>query len=52
MPFAHSVNVATVKLLDKVGIGNVIINAQKLGITEPIPHNLTTALGLSSVTLE
>jgi penicillin-binding protein 1A len=49
---AHSVNVATVKLLDKIGIENVIINARKLGITEPIPHNLTIALGSSSVTLE
>ncbi|MGC8791144.1 MAG: transglycosylase domain-containing protein [Desulfurella sp.] len=49
---AHSVNVATVKLLDKIGIENVIANARKLGITEPIPHNLTIALGSSSVTLE
>ncbi len=49
---AHSVNVATVKLLDRIGIENAIINARKLGITENIPHNLTIALGSSSVTLE
>lgn len=49
---AHSVNVAAVRLLDKVGIENAKINARKLGITEKIPNNLTIALGSASITLE
>ncbi len=48
---AHSVNVATINLLSKVGVENVIVNARKLGITEHIPHNLTIALGSFSTTL-
>ncbi|HEX13984.1 MAG TPA: penicillin-binding protein 1A [Desulfurella acetivorans] len=48
---AHSVNVATINLLSKVGVENVIANARKLGITEHIPDNLTIALGSFSTTL-
>jgi len=48
---AHSVNVATINLLSKVGVGNVIENAKKLGISEHIPYNLTIALGSFSTTL-
>jgi len=48
---AHSVNVATINLLSKVGVENVISNAHKLGITEHIPDNLTIALGSFSTTL-
>lgn len=48
---AHSVNVATIKLLSKLGVENVIANARKLGISEYIPDNLTIALGSFSTTL-
>jgi penicillin-binding protein 1A len=48
---AHSVNVATINLLSKVGVENAISNARKLGITEHIPDNLTIALGSFSTTL-
>ncbi|WP_025270146.1 penicillin-binding protein 1A [Hippea sp. KM1] len=46
---AHSVNVATINLLNSVGIGNVISMAHQLGIREKIPHNLSIALGSLSV---
>ena len=45
----HSVNVATINLLNSVGIGNVIRMAHQLGIKEKIPHNLSIALGSLSV---
>ncbi len=45
----HSVNVATINLLNAVGIGNVIRMAHQLGIKEKIPHNLSIALGSLSV---
>ncbi len=45
----HSVNVATINLLNAVGIGNVIRMAHQLGIEEEIPHNLSIALGSLSV---
>ncbi|WP_022670425.1 penicillin-binding protein 1A [Hippea alviniae] len=45
----HSVNVATINLLNAVGIGNVIRMAHQLGIKEKIPYNLSIALGSLSV---
>jgi len=45
----HSVNVATINLLNAVGIGNVIRMAHQLGIEEKIPYNLSIALGSLSV---
>ncbi len=47
----HSVNVATINLLNSVGIDNVVNTAKRLGIEEKIPHNLSIALGSLSVRL-
>ncbi|MDA8089579.1 MAG: PBP1A family penicillin-binding protein [Nitrospiraceae bacterium] len=47
---AHSRNVVTVKLLDHIGIGDAIGFAQLMGVTEPMPHDLTLALGSLSIT--
>lgn len=48
---SHSRNVATVKLLRKIGINRVIRMAQQLGISSPLTKDLSLALGSSSVTL-
>ncbi|MEW6516492.1 MAG: penicillin-binding protein 1A [candidate division FCPU426 bacterium] len=47
----HSRNVVTVKLLDKVGVKNVINTARQLGIESPLRPFLTLALGASEVNL-
>ncbi len=47
----HSVNVATINLLNSIGIDNVIKTARRFGISEKIPHNLSIALGSLSVRL-
>ncbi len=47
----HSVNVATINLLNSIGIQNVIKTAHNLGIREKIPANLSIALGSISVRL-
>ncbi len=49
--FAHSINIASVKLLEKVGIGEVINYAKKMGINSPLNYDLTLTLGTSSLTL-
>jgi penicillin-binding protein 1A len=48
---AHSRNLATVKLLDRVGIKNVVEFAKRVGITSPLTPDLSMALGSSSVSL-
>ena len=48
---AHSHNLATVRLLDKVGIRNVIDFSRTVGITSPLPADLSLGLGSSSVGL-
>jgi penicillin-binding protein 1A len=48
---AYSRNVATVRLLEKVGVQNVIEFSKKLGITSPLTADLSLALGSSSVSL-
>lgn len=48
---AHSHNLATVRLLDKVGVKNVIDFAQTVGITSPLAADLSLGLGSSSVGL-
>jgi penicillin-binding protein 1A len=48
---AHSHNLATVRLLDKVGVKNVIDFAKTLGITSPLAADLSLGLGSSSVGL-
>ncbi len=47
----HSHNLATVRLLDRVGIRNVIDFARSLGITSPLPADLSLGLGSSSIGL-
>ncbi|NQS90327.1 PBP1A family penicillin-binding protein [Patescibacteria group bacterium] len=47
----HSINVASVKLLEEVGIGKVANYAKKMGIDSPLNYDLTLTLGSSSVTL-
>jgi penicillin-binding protein 1A len=44
-----SVNVVAIKLLQKIGIKNVIKNFKKTGIDVDIPHNLSIALGTMSM---
>lgn len=47
---AHSMNIITVKLLEKVGVQRVTGFVRKLGIKGDFPHNLTLALGSLSIT--
>ena len=48
---AHSHNLATVRLLDKVGVKNVIEFAKTVGINSPLAADLSLGLGSSSVGL-
>ncbi len=48
---AHSHNLATVRLLEKVGIKNVIDFAKQVKITSPLAADLSLGLGSSSVGL-
>jgi penicillin-binding protein 1A len=48
---AQSHNLATVRLLDKVGVKNVIDFARQVGITSPLAADLSLGLGSSSVGL-
>ena len=48
---AQSHNLATVRLLDKVGVKNVIEFAKAVGITSPLAADLSLGLGSSSVGL-
>ncbi len=48
---AHSHNLATVRLLEKVGIKNVAEFARQVGITSPLAADLSLGLGSSSVGL-
>ena len=48
----YSINVVTIKLLEKLGIQPVVSMARRLGITTPIKPNLTLGLGTSEVTLD
>jgi len=47
----HSRNLATVRLLDKIGVRSVIDFSKTIGITSPLSYDLSLALGSSSVTL-
>ncbi len=49
--FAFSINTATVRLAQKVGIKNVVDLAQALGISTRIPLDLTVALGSGNTSL-
>jgi penicillin-binding protein 1A len=48
---AHSHNLATVRLLDNVGVKNVIEFSRTVGVTSPLPADLSLGLGSSSVGL-
>jgi penicillin-binding protein 1A len=48
---ADSRNVPAVRILDQVGIENVIENARRFGITSPLPPYLPLALGAADLTL-
>ncbi len=47
----HSRNVVTVKLLDELGLKDVVDFTRRLGITSPMQINLSLALGTSGLTL-
>lgn len=49
--FQKSSNVAAARLIQKVGVDNVIKAARDLGITTPIPREASIALGTSTVSL-
>ncbi len=49
--FAQSVNTAAVRLAMDVGLDNVIAAARDLGVTEPLPHVPSLALGSVGVSL-
>lgn len=48
---AHSVNTATIRLLEETGIDRAMAVARRLGITAPLRRDLSLALGTSEVTL-
>ncbi|MFV3127951.1 transglycosylase domain-containing protein [Niveispirillum sp. KHB5.9] len=48
---AHSLNTATIRLAETVGIDNVRHAAKRLGLTTPMRRDLSLALGTSEVTL-
>src|SRR5437667_2992882 len=47
----ESVNVVTVKLQERIGIGKTVQVARRLGITSPLDFNLSLALGTSDLSL-
>jgi penicillin-binding protein 1A len=49
--FASSINTVSVQVANKVGIGNVIDVAHRMGISTDIEYNLSVALGTTSVSL-
>ncbi len=48
--FEDSINIIGVKLLERVGVRDVILNAQKAGIKSALRPDLSLALGTSEVT--
>ncbi len=48
----HSRNAATVRLLEQIGVPQVITIASQLGVQSPLSQDLSLALGSSSVTLQ
>ena len=48
---AHSINVASVKLLEKVGVNVTIDYARRMGVASSLARDLTLTLGTSGVTL-
>ncbi|MGQ9525348.1 MAG: transglycosylase domain-containing protein, partial [Armatimonadota bacterium] len=48
---ARSINIPAIRTLDRIGIDKGIEMARRLGITSPIPHNLSIAIGTAGVTV-
>ncbi len=48
----QSRNIITIKVLEEIGIDYATAYAANMGITSPIPRNLSIALGTSGVTLQ
>ncbi|EQD37226.1 penicillin-binding protein, 1A family, partial [mine drainage metagenome] len=46
---AESINLATIRMVRRIGVGNVISFGRRLGITTPLNHDLSLALGSSGV---
>ena len=46
----NSINVVSVRILEKIGVGYATEYARKMGISSPLADNMTLALGSSSVT--
>ncbi len=49
--FEKSLNIPSVKLIDKIGVGNVINVAQRMGIKSPLKRALGLALGISEISV-
>ncbi len=47
----HSINLATIRLAQDIGIDNIIEQAKSLGLEGPFPHDLTISIGSLSVSL-
>jgi penicillin-binding protein 1A len=47
----HSINIVTVKIAQEIGIDYIRDYSQKLGISSPLHHDLSMALGSSSLSL-
>ena len=50
MALARSLNTVTVRLVDAIGIGEVIHYLPRFGLRGPLPRNLSIALGSAEVT--
>ncbi|MDE2227648.1 MAG: PBP1A family penicillin-binding protein [Alphaproteobacteria bacterium] len=48
---AYSINTVAAQVIERVGANNVIATARRLGITTPLPHDDSLALGTGSVSL-
>ena len=48
---ARSVNTATVRVSQRVGLDRVIATARRVGVSSPMQRNMATVLGASEVTL-
>lgn len=46
----YSYNIATITLLEEIGVGNVIKNAKRMGIESDLEYTFALALGVSVVT--
>lgn len=46
-----SLNIPSVRLLDKIGVGNAIDVARRMGIKSPLKRSLGLTLGISEITL-